>query len=112
MELDAGAPGESFSMLQKGVAAELSELCRGVNVVMIHNVLTMPFHLAWTASLWQLASELKDVRFIGWVHDLAARNVDYRFPTLPENLGAALLPRIRSSNTSRSPSCGNVSLWS
>jgi glycosyltransferase involved in cell wall biosynthesis len=66
------------------------------DVIFIHNVATMPFHLALTESLWQLGHKLTGVRFIAWVHDLAACNPDYSLPPLelpPWNLIARAHPR-------------------
>jgi mannosylglucosylglycerate synthase len=50
-------------------------------VVMMHNVCTMPFDLALTQVLAEAAQELPQVRFIAWIHDLAACNPDYAIPT-------------------------------
>ncbi|MDB6155102.1 MAG: hypothetical protein JWL90_3555 [Chthoniobacteraceae bacterium] len=58
----------------------LRESLRAQDVVFIHNVLSMPFAPAWTELLWQLADELEKVRFISWIHDLAACNPDYAVP--------------------------------
>ena len=52
------------------------------DVVLMHNVATMPFHLALTEALWELGGRLTGVRFIAWVHDLAACNPDYKLPLL------------------------------
>jgi len=52
------------------------------DVVFMHNVATMPFHLALTEALWELGQRLTGVRFIAWVHDLAACNPDYQIPRL------------------------------
>ena len=46
-------------------------------VVFLHNVMTMHFRLALTAALWRLSEELPPVRFVCWIHDLAACNPDY-----------------------------------
>ncbi|HEY2344080.1 MAG TPA: glycosyltransferase family 4 protein [Chthoniobacteraceae bacterium] len=47
------------------------------DVVFMHNVCTMPFDLPLTAALWVTADALSNVRFVAWVHDLAAGNPDY-----------------------------------
>jgi glycosyltransferase involved in cell wall biosynthesis len=62
-------------------------------VVILHNVLTMPFHPGLTEALWQLADELPAVRFFAWIHDLAACNPDYSRPKLSTLLATAH-PRI------------------
>jgi mannosylglucosylglycerate synthase len=81
-------------------AAELSRALEpelaGQDVVIMHNVATMPFHLALTEALWDLAEKLTGVRFIAWVHDLAACNPDYQLPPLdapPWSLIARAHPR-------------------
>lgn len=72
-------------------AADAGELARALeprlekmNVIFIHNVATMPFHMGLTEALWNLAKRLTDVRFIAWVHDLVACNPDYELPSLTE----------------------------
>lgn len=72
-------------------AADAGELARALepslakmDLVFIHNVATMPFHLTLTEALWNLAKRLTGVRFIAWVHDLVACNPDYELPSLAE----------------------------
>jgi hypothetical protein len=55
----------------------LAPVLAGQEVVVMHNLLTMPFHPGLTEALWQLADDLTSVRFLAWVHDLAACNPDY-----------------------------------
>jgi glycosyltransferase involved in cell wall biosynthesis len=55
-----------------------------MDVVMIHNVATMPFHITLTEALWNLAKRLTSVRFVAWVHDLVACNPDYELPSIEE----------------------------
>lgn len=55
----------------------LTRLFARQEVVFLHNVCTMPFDLALTEAAWDLAESLPAVRFICWVHDLAACNPDY-----------------------------------
>lgn len=62
------------------VAEPLRKALRGCDVVIVHNVLTMHFDLPLTEALWQLAEEMPAVRWIAWVHDLAACNPDYDQP--------------------------------
>ena len=49
----------------------------GHEAVIVHNVFTMPFDLKLTAALWQIAAARPDVRFINWIHDVAAVNPSY-----------------------------------
>ena len=59
------------------LVSELRPPLEAQDVAILHNVATMHFHLALTAALWQLADELPAVRFVCWIHDLAACNPDY-----------------------------------
>ena len=40
------------------------------DVVIVHNVFTMPFDLAWTKELIALTQTRRDIRWINWVHDV------------------------------------------
>lgn len=62
-------------------AAVLRPVLQEQDVVFVHNVMTMPFHPGLTGALWALADELPGVRFIAWLHDIAACNPDY--PDVP-----------------------------
>ncbi len=73
-------------------AAVLRDVLAASDVVFIHNVATMPFDMALTNALAQLADELPAVRFIAWVHDIAACNPD--LAPVPEILRRAH-PRYR-----------------
>ncbi|MEQ1852126.1 MAG: glycosyltransferase family 4 protein [Chthoniobacteraceae bacterium] len=67
-------PGDESAVRQ---AAALRPLLAGQEIVFVHNVMTMPFHPGLTEALWTLADELTRVRFVAWVHDVAACNPDY-----------------------------------
>lgn len=43
---------------------------RAPSVVIVHNVFTMPFDLAWTEELIALTHARPDIRWINWVHDV------------------------------------------
>lgn len=43
---------------------------RRPSIVIVHNVFTMPFDLAWTEELIALAHSRRDIRWINWVHDV------------------------------------------
>jgi len=60
--------------------AEMRAAVADCDVVIAHNVLTMPFDLPLTEALWTLAAEQPTTRWIGWVHDLAVGNLDYERP--------------------------------
>lgn len=61
-------------------AKELSAALDGSDVVIAHNVLTMPFDMPLTHALWAQAEKHPDKRWIAWVHDVAAANPDYDYP--------------------------------
>jgi glycosyltransferase involved in cell wall biosynthesis len=46
--------------------------------VLVHNVFTMPFNLAWTRELTDLTKQRTEVYWVNWVHDVAAVNPSYR----------------------------------
>jgi len=96
-ELDAGEPGANFAELKSRLVHTLGPLLEKMDVVFLHNVLTMPFHLALTAALWELTEKLPHVRFIAWTHDLVACNPDYTLPHIghfPWNLLTKRAPRV------------------
>lgn len=68
---------DDFEAAVGELVAALRPIFAAQEVVMLHNVATMHFHLALTVAVWRLAEELTRVRFICWVHDLAACNPDY-----------------------------------
>ena len=57
--------------------ARLRPVLAAQDVVFMHNVLTMHFHAGLTEALWRAMDELAQVRFVAWVHDVAACNPDY-----------------------------------
>jgi mannosylglucosylglycerate synthase len=59
---------------------ELAEALEGSDVVIVHNVLTMPFDMPLTRALWTLAETWPGPRWIAWVHDVAVANPDYDYP--------------------------------
>ena len=96
-ELNAGVPGANFTSLKNRLVETLAPMLEKMDVVFLHNVLTMPFHLALTAALWELVEKLPHVRFIAWTHDLVACNPDYKFPHIglfPWNLLTKRAPRV------------------
>jgi glycosyltransferase involved in cell wall biosynthesis len=60
--------------------AELSAGVVDADLVIVHNVMTMPFDIALTQALWRASEENPHVRWIAWVHDVAVANPDYDFP--------------------------------
>lgn len=56
---------------------KLARALRGIDVCMLHNVLTMHFNLVLTAALANLMRRQHGTRFIGWIHDAVFVDSDY-----------------------------------
>ncbi len=59
-------------------SASLESLLAAQDAVLVHNVFTMPFNLKATRALRTLADRFTQIRWINWVHDVAAINPAYR----------------------------------
>lgn len=78
-ELAAGAPGPAFASLQRQLSTFFAVRLAKADIVFVHNLFTMAFHLAATAALWAWAESRPQARIVNWIHDLAALNPDYEF---------------------------------
>lgn len=58
-------------------AEQLEALLAKQDLVFLHNVLTMPFHLGLTNALWSIAGSARPLRVVAWIHDVAAANPAY-----------------------------------
>jgi glycosyltransferase involved in cell wall biosynthesis len=47
------------------------------DAVLVHNVMNMPFDLAWTRELHGLAEGHPEVRWVNWIHDVCSANPAY-----------------------------------
>jgi glycosyltransferase involved in cell wall biosynthesis len=77
-----GGDEAPFGELKERFKRRFREEFASCDIVFVHNVMTMHFNLPATAALSELAEEMEELRFVNWVHDLAAINPDYSFPTL------------------------------
>lgn len=59
------------------VMLRLHDAVPAYDAVVVHNVFTMPFDLKLTAALREMAVARPEIRFINWVHDIAAVNPHY-----------------------------------
>lgn len=67
-----------FAKLEAELLQRFREELAGMDLVFVHNLMTMHFNLAATSALAALAGELGgSVRFINWIHDIAAINPDF-----------------------------------
>jgi glycosyltransferase involved in cell wall biosynthesis len=73
-----GAP--DFLLQSEDPTKELAAALEGSEVVIVHNILTMPFDMPLTRAIWDLAARWPKVRWVAWVHDVAAANPDYDHP--------------------------------
>ncbi len=69
-------------------ASEESRAPLGFDTVLIHNVMTMPFDLAWTRRLHAMSLQHPEILWVNWVHDLCAVNPAYREVTWTEPVPA------------------------
>jgi glycosyltransferase involved in cell wall biosynthesis len=58
--------------------------------ILVHNLFTMPFDLEWTRQLTALTDEWQQIKWINWIHDIAAINPAYRHLQWSEPLPRAL----------------------
>ncbi len=73
-----GLKAQSTESRRATLKPQLLSALKDCEVVICHNLLTMPFNPDATRALTGLASnELKTTRFIHWTHDIAATNPDY-----------------------------------
>jgi mannosylglucosylglycerate synthase len=77
-EIWNGYPAAGYFALVKNLRDQLIPLLRGLDCVIAHNLMTMPFNLAATQVLIELAES--GVNIVAWTHDLAASNQDYALP--------------------------------
>jgi glycosyltransferase involved in cell wall biosynthesis len=75
--LDRGEIPAEFATLRANVIERLSTELAELDVVIVHNALTLHFNLPLTAALWTLADANRP-RIISWVHDISWLNPIYR----------------------------------
>ena len=100
-ELAAGRPQPAaFDGLRERLRAGLGAALQGADLVIVHNVLTMPFNLPATSVLPDLGP-----RMLAWIHDLALsdpRHAAFRRPGPPYDLLARARPGVRYVAVSQS----------
>jgi len=69
-QLDQGEIPRTFAKAVKTTEGKLARALRGVDVCMMHNVMTMHFNLVLTSALANIMKRQKATHFIGWTHDL------------------------------------------
>jgi mannosylglucosylglycerate synthase len=77
-EITTGYPAAAYFRAVQEVKQRLRSLFAQWDCAVVHNLMTMPFHLAATQVISELAEEGN--RVLAWTHDLAANNQDYSLP--------------------------------
>jgi len=75
--LDRGEVPSEFATLRADITQRLVTELAELDVLIVHNALTLHFNLPLTAALWTLADSGR-VRMISWIHDISWRNPIYR----------------------------------
>jgi glycosyltransferase involved in cell wall biosynthesis len=75
--LDRGEIPSEFATLRADIVERLSTELAELDVLIVHNALTLHFNLPLTAALWTLAGTNRP-RIISWVHDISWLNPIYR----------------------------------
>jgi glycosyltransferase involved in cell wall biosynthesis len=99
LELDRGAIPPSFGSLVEEATAALAEATATCDVVIAHNIASLPMNLALTAALHTLTSLRTGPRVVLWHHDVAAAMDSYRdqlHPGWPWDLVRTGWPRTTS----------------
>lgn len=77
-ELDRGEVSGRFKELQARITDHLSEHIASIEILIVHNALTLHKNLALTAALWELHQSARLPALIGWHHDFAWDRPGYR----------------------------------
>ena len=91
-----GQVPEDFAPLRDRIQRELAPIMDELDVLIVHNALSLHFNLPLTAALWSMAQRPAP-RIIAWIHDLSWVNPLYRpqmHPGEPWDLLRRANPRI------------------
>ncbi|MBV8970417.1 MAG: glycosyltransferase family 4 protein [Verrucomicrobia bacterium] len=77
-EAASGFPGQSYFELHAKLRRILSEYLPKLDALIVHNLLTMPFNVAASQAVTEIAEEGFPV--FAWTHDLAGHSQDYALP--------------------------------
>lgn len=76
-DLDRGIVSEAFHRLADRIRQDLAEGARDLDVLVVHNALSLHKNLALTAALWDLHRAGTWSRLVAWHHDLAWERAEY-----------------------------------
>ncbi|NIS82488.1 MAG: glycosyltransferase [Anaerolineales bacterium] len=77
-ELDSGHISDRFNNLRDELSAHLNPILDEIEILIVHNALTLHKNLALSAALWRLRQERDQPFLIGWHHDFAWAREQYR----------------------------------
>jgi mannosylglucosylglycerate synthase len=77
-EVWTGHPAAGYFGLLDTLRSKMAPLVQNLGCLIVHNLLTMPFNLAATQAIAELAEARSNI--LAWTHDLAASNQDYSLP--------------------------------
>ena len=107
--LDRGEIPSEFATLRANIIERLSTELVELDVLIVHNALTLHFNLPLTAALWTLAENNRPP-IISWVHDISWLNPIYR-PWMHEGEPWDLLRRQHPNITSIFVSTQRLEEW-
>jgi mannosylglucosylglycerate synthase len=73
-----GHPAAAYLDLLESLRSKITPLIQNLGCLIAHNLMTMPFNLAATQVIAELAEA--EPYILAWTHDLAAGNQDYSLP--------------------------------
>lgn len=77
-ELDRGECSPSFENLCATIQERLKVAIQNLNILIVHNAMTLHKNLPLTAALWELHTSRQSPPIIGWHHDFAWDREQYR----------------------------------
>ncbi len=77
-ELDRGECSHSFEKLRATIQERLKAVIQNLNILIVHNAMTLHKNLPLTAALWELHTSRQSPPIIGWHHDFAWDREQYR----------------------------------
>ncbi|MFO8053229.1 MAG: glycosyltransferase, partial [Candidatus Omnitrophota bacterium] len=78
-DLEKGIIPSNFDQKVNQIKEYLRRLLADLEIIIVHNIMTMHFNLALTKALVELAKEYQgEKRFIAWTHDLTFTNPSYQ----------------------------------
>ncbi len=77
-ELDRGQCNARFEALRANIESELRGMIEDLDVLIVHNVMTLHKNLALTSALWDLHTSKRAPPIVGWHHDFAWDRDEYQ----------------------------------